>query len=68
MSASILIYLIVGMIWVKLEHDTFDFDFGDLSGRETAITVAQQANHYLRVLVCWPLYVIEDFLLWLDNG
>ena len=60
-------YGFIGLIWVWLEHKTFDIGFEDCSPREAIITVSIQTTHYLKVFLLWPLYIIEDFLLYLAS-
>jgi hypothetical protein len=67
MSVELLFYLIFGLVSVKLEHETFAFDFKDLSRRESIIAVLQQSVHYIRIMLVWPLYVVEDWLIYFDN-
>jgi hypothetical protein len=57
----------MGLVWVRLEHECFDFSFEGLSTSESIIAVCQQSIHYVRVMLVWPLYLAEDFLIYLDN-
>ena len=60
-------YLFAGLIWVRIEHTNFDFDFEGLPTHESVIAVLQLIVHYTRGFLVWPLYMVEDFLIYLDN-
>jgi hypothetical protein len=62
---GLVIYLLIGALYVYLEHRTFDFDFEGMSGFVIFLNLIQQITHYLRVLVVWPFYVIEDMTLFM---
>lgn len=68
MSPGLIIYLIIGLIWVKMEDDLFDLDFSECSGPEIVVSLTMQLVHYLRILVAWPFYAAEDFLIWVNNS
>jgi len=65
--AGLLIYLIIGILYVYLEHKTFDFNFEGMSGFVIFLNILQQITHYLRVFVAWPFYMIEDMILFMLN-
>lgn len=67
MQFGMMLYAIVGIIWVRLEHNTFQFDFTGMDTVNSMFTVTQQIIHYFRVMAVWPLYVAEDLLIYLDN-
>lgn len=60
-------YVAIGILYVWLEHNTFEFDFSEFTRKDIIITVLQQVIHYLRVALMWPLYVLEDMLIFYDN-
>lgn len=64
MSTLLLAYLVVGMLYSFLEYRTLlAWDTG--SRKEEIIHAIQLVVHMLRVWVTWPLYLIEDFTIWL---
>ena len=67
MTPFILFYLIIGMVYVKLEHDLLDED-ADGDALDIFFTVAHQVLHYARIMITWPLYLLEDSLIWLENN
>jgi hypothetical protein len=68
MSFGLLLYLFFGLIWLKMEHDMFDIDFEETTAPEAALTIGIQIVHYIRVVITWPLYAIEDLLIDIDNA
>jgi hypothetical protein len=62
---GLVIYLIIGIIYVYFEHKTFDFNFEGMKGFEVFLNILQQTVHYLRVLVVWPFYQLEDTILFM---
>jgi len=62
---GLVIYLLIGALYVYFEHKTFDFDFEDMSSFVIFLNILQQITHYLRVLVVWPFYVLEDLILFM---
>lgn len=65
-----LCYAVIGIIYVKLEDGTFEIDqegYEKSSSFQLVICLMQQIIHYLRVGLVWPLYAIEDILIFLDN-
>jgi len=67
MSFGILLYAIVGVFYAKLENDTFDIEFGDAPGYQIALGVTQLALHYLKIVLVWPIYFCEDFIMYVDD-
>ena len=67
MHDGLILYLVLGMVYVFGEHRSLSYDLESLSRKELTITILQQMIHYFRVAVTWPLYLVEDFLIWLDN-
>ena len=67
MTPFILFYLVMGMVYVKLEHDLFDED-PDGDAFDIFLAVAHQVVHYARIMITWPLYLLEDSLIWLGSN
>jgi len=61
------VYGIVGIIYMLMEHRTFEFDFSQATNGQMLLVALQQSIHYLRVAVAWPTYLVEDFLIYLSN-
>ena len=69
MTFGVLMYLLIGLIWVRLEHDTFlEIEWEDDTAVNLFFNVAQQMLHYIRIILVWPLYALEDLLIWLENN
>lgn len=66
MSFGILLYAIIGMFYAKMENDTFEIDFEDAPRYQVVLGMTQLALHYLRIVLVWPIYVCEDFILAYD--
>jgi len=66
-SIYLVIYLALGFLWVKLEHDTIDWNYENMKPGEIVLGILQQIVHYTRVCLTWPSYMIEDFLVWASN-
>jgi len=67
MSFGILLYAITGMVYAKMENDTFEVDFSDAPRYQIILGVTQLALHYLRIVLVWPIYVCEDFIMAYDD-
>ena len=63
----LMLYSIAGFVWVSIEQKNLNFDFKELSTRESVFAVLQQIVHYLRGFLTWPLYMVEDVLIYLSN-
>lgn len=66
-SAYLVLYVAFGFLWVKLEHDTIEWDFENMKTGEIILGILQQTVHYTRVCAVWPTYVVEDFIVWAMN-
>jgi hypothetical protein len=60
-------YFGAGMLWMITEHYTMDVDLDEMTPRERKFAICQQIVHYARGVFVWPFYLVEDFLLWLEN-
>ncbi len=68
MHPGLFLYILVGLVAVYAESRCFnDLNFEEYSKGEIFLTIAQQSVHYLRVGAVWPLYMIEDMLIWIDS-
>ena len=63
------LYIIAGIALVICEHNSYDFSSTDSTMKRKALflNIAQQVIHYSRYILTWPWYVLEDFLVMLDN-
>jgi hypothetical protein len=62
------VYLVGGLIWVAIEHFKFNQNYEELDTvGQVAIAFSQQIVHYIRGMLTWPLYVVEDLLIYADN-
>lgn len=64
---AVALYMLIGLYWIKLEHDMFDMDYAGATRRELVCGLTQQIVHYLRVGMVWPLYLAEDLALHFEN-
>jgi hypothetical protein len=49
------------------EHNRYEFDFTDLPVFSVVLNIMQQLIHYTRYMLTWPLYVMEDIVVFVDN-
>lgn len=59
------LYLIAGLFWVLIEHKMFQTYFKE--NKLNSFDVMQLIIHYLRVLIAWPTYAMEDLLMTLES-
>jgi len=67
MNIGLISYAIAGLIYVKLEDGCFEIDYRGCSKLQIAAFQAQMITHYFRIVLTWPLYLIEDFTVYLTN-
>ena len=65
----VVIYLIMGLLFVKLEHNLLatSFNYSEMGKKDIVFCTLHQIIHYVRMIVMWPLYALDDFLIWLYN-
>lgn len=56
-------YGIAGIFYVWLESTCFEYDFSEASKSQMFLVLLQQANHFLRVGLFWPSYLLEDAII-----
>ncbi len=66
-NIGIISYALAGLIYAKMENDMFDVEFEGYSTFQIATFHIQMALHFFRVVLTWPIYVAEDFTVWLSN-
>lgn len=67
MTFWLYVYVAASIIMTAVEHYSYEFDFEDMTGREVVLTLLQQTLHYTRYFLTWPLYVLEDIVIWVSN-
>lgn len=66
-NIGIISYAIAGIIYAKLENDMFDVEFEGYSTFQITMFHIQMALHFFRVVVTWPIYMAEDFTVFVTN-
>lgn len=62
------LYIIVGIFFVILEHRCYEWsELDDMNLRSRSLNIIQQFIHYSRYVLTWPWYLLEDFVMWLDD-
>lgn len=65
MNPFLILYIIIGLFWIKLENDSLNADFSDMSKKDATFCILHQILHYSRVLLLWPTFLLGEGLLWL---
>ncbi len=60
-------YALAGLIYTKLEDGCYEFDFTDCTRLQIAMFQLQMVVHYFRIVLTWPLYLIEDITVFVSN-
>ena len=66
-NIGMLSYALVGLIYMKWEHDCFEIDFSECSKGVIFWFIVQQIMHYGRIAAIWPTYMVEDFAIYATN-
>ena len=66
-NIGLISYAIAGLIYVKLEDGCFEIDYEGCTKMQIAMFQLQMITHYFRIVLTWPLYLIEDFTVYLTN-
>tara|TARA_R110000751_G_scaffold106776_4_gene202904 strand:- start:511 stop:741 length:231 start_codon:yes stop_codon:yes gene_type:complete len=67
MNFGLIVYAVIGMIYAKLENDTFDIEFGDAPRYQIVLGMTQLGLHYFRIALVWPIYLCEDLIMAVDS-
>ena len=62
------LYTACSMIYVYCEHNTFEYHYENMPKSYVALAIIQQMVHYARAGLCWPLYIIEDAVIYVMNN
>lgn len=66
-QVAILVYAALGTIFIIVEHNSYDWDFNGMKPSKIILNMVHQLVHYSRCMIVWPWYLVEDFLLYIDN-
>lgn len=65
---GIFIYLMLGVAACVVENKHLEYgEHTDHNATTKFLTFAQLFLHDLRFVLTWPLYILEDFILWVYN-
>ncbi len=60
-------YIACGMAYVWAEHRTYEYDYEKMPKLYLSLNIAQQLVHYTRVALTYPLYIVEDMIIYMMN-